>query len=67
MSRYVLDLALADDPDRHPVMLTEVEQAELLDGVREVRDFMREVKRALASGGSGLAEALLAVARERAR
>ena len=48
VSRYVLDLVLADDPDRHPVVLTEEEPAELLDGVREVRDFVREAKRARA-------------------
>ena len=34
ISRYMLDLALADDPDRHPVALTPAEQAELRDGVR---------------------------------
>ena len=36
VSRYLLDLALADDPDRHPVALTPAEQAELRDGVREL-------------------------------
>ena len=36
VSRYLLDLALADDPDRHPVVLTPAEQAELRDGVREL-------------------------------
>ena len=36
VSRYLLDLAMADDPDRHPVVLTPVEQAELRDGVREL-------------------------------
>ena len=41
VSRYVLDLALADDPDRHPVVLTPDEQAELRDGVRELRAFVR--------------------------
>ncbi len=29
VSRYVLELALADDPDRHPLVLTEEEQAAL--------------------------------------
>ena len=43
VSRYVLDLALADDPDRHPVVLTPDEQAELRDGVRELRVFVRSV------------------------
>ena len=41
VSRYVLDLALADDPDRHPVVLTPDEQAELQGGVRELRAFVR--------------------------
>ena len=29
VSRYVVELALADDPDRHPLVLTEEEQAEV--------------------------------------
>ena len=41
VSRYVVELALADDPDRHPLVLTEEEQAELRDGVREVQAFVR--------------------------
>ena len=36
VSGYLLDLAEADDPDRHPVALTPAEQAELRDGVREL-------------------------------
>ena len=36
VSGYLLDLAAADDPDRHPVALTPGEQAELRDGVREL-------------------------------
>ena len=52
-SRHVLDLALADDPDRHPLVLTEEEQAELRDGVREVESFVHALKREL-PGGSGL-------------
>ena len=42
ISRYMLDLALADDPDRHPVVLTPAEQAELRDGVRELLVLARE-------------------------
>ena len=34
ISRYVLDLALDDDPGRHPLVLSADEQAELRDGVR---------------------------------
>ena len=40
VSRYVMELALADDPDRHPLVLTEEEQAELRDGVRELQAFV---------------------------
>ena len=31
VSRYVVELALADDPDRHPLVLTEEEQVALRD------------------------------------
>ena len=65
ISRFVLDLALADDVDRHPVALTEAEQAELRDGMREVRGFVRAVRDALPEDGPGLAEAIAALARER--
>ena len=66
-SEYVLDLVAADRPDRHPVVLTASEQVELRDGVREVRAFLREVKAEVAESGPGLAEALRALARGRAR
>ena len=49
----MLDLALADDVDRHPVALTEAEQAELRDGMREVQGFVRAVRDALPEGGPG--------------
>ena len=61
VSHYVLGLALADDPDRHPVVLTEAEQAELRDRVGEVWIFVRAVKAALGDGGLGLAEAIRAL------
>ena len=41
LSRHVLSLIEADDPDRHPVVLTEAEQVELLEGVRAMRAFVR--------------------------
>ena len=66
-SEYVLDLVAADDPDRHPVVLTEDEQMELRDGVRELRDFLRTVNAALVDSGLGLAETLRLLARERGR
>ena len=66
VSHYVLGLALADDPDRHPVVLTEDEQAELRDRVGEVWLFVRAAKAALGDSGLALAEAIRALAeRER--
>ncbi len=67
MSRHVLELALADDPARHALVLTEEEQAELRDGVREVQAFVRALRREL-PGGSGLSllSAISVLARERA-
>ncbi len=66
VSHYVLGLALADDPDRHPVVLTEAEQEELRDRVGEVWLFVREAKTALGEGGLTLTEAIRALAeRER--
>lgn len=65
ISRHVLDLALADDPDRHPLVLTEEEQAELRDGVREVRALVRALQHALPGGGPGLPESIAVLSRER--
>ena len=62
VSRYVLDLALADDPERHPVALSEDEQLELRDRVREIWIFVRAAKAALGDGGIGLAEAVRGLA-----
>ena len=62
VSRYVLDLALADDPDRHPVVLTPDEQAELRDGVRELRAFVRAVNDDRASATRSLPEEIRALA-----
>ncbi len=66
LSRYLLDLWRADDPDRHTLALTAAEQEELRDGVREVRAFARALRREL-PGGSGLSllAALSVLARER--
>ena len=67
VSRYVMELALADDPDRHPLVLSEEEQAELRDGVRELQAFVLALRREL-PGGSGLSllSAVSVIARERA-
>ncbi len=53
VTRHVLDLALADDPDRRALVLTEEEQRELLYGIREVGAFVLALRREL-PGGSGL-------------
>ena len=68
VSRHVLDLALADDPDRHPLVLMEEEQRELAGGIREVEAFVRALRREL-PGGSGLSllAAISLLARERGR
>ncbi len=63
VSRYVLDLALADDPDRHPVVLTPDEQAELRDGVRELRAFVRAVNDERASTARSLPTEVRVLAR----
>ena len=60
VSRYVMELALADDPDRHPLVLSEEEQAELRDGVRELQAFV------LALRPLSLLSAVSVLARERA-
>ena len=67
VSRYVVELALADDPDRHPLVLTEEQQVEQQDAIRELKAFARALRRDL-PGGSGLSllSAVSVLARERA-
>ena len=62
-----MELALADDPDRHPLVLSEEEQAELRDGVLELQALARALRREL-PGDSGLSllSAISVLARERA-
>ena len=67
ISEYVLDLVAADDPDRHPVVLTPGEQVELRDGLREMRGSLRDARAALGAGGPRLADALRQAARGRGR
>ncbi len=68
VSRYVIELALADDPDRHPLVLTEEEQVEQRDAVLELQALARALRREL-PGGSGLSllSAISVLARERSR
>ena len=67
VSRYVVELALADDLDRHPLVLTEEEQVEQHDAIRELKALARALRREL-PGGSGLSllSAISVLARERA-
>ena len=67
VSRYVIELALADDPDRHPLVLTEEEQVEQRDAVLELQALVRAFRHEL-PGGSGLSllSAISVLARERA-
>lgn len=73
VSRYLLDLWRADDaehhgPGGHGVALTAAEQAELRDGVREVRAFAHALMRELpGSGGLSLLAAVSVLARDGAR
>ena len=52
VTRYVVDLVLADDPDRHPVVLTAGEQREQLEMLRHCDGVMRMLREEL-PGGSG--------------
>ena len=68
LSRYLLDLALADAQARHRLALSEPEQQALLDGLREVDATMRMVRGALPGCGDlSLFDAVGILARERAR
>ena len=62
VSRYVIDLALADDPSRHPVALTPAEQAELRGRVAEVSDIVRSAKDAADEAGMSVADAIRSLA-----
>ena len=66
ISRHVLDLALADDPDAHPLVLDPDAQLALLDGVLDVRDFVHALHREELPGGSGqtLLSAISVMARD---
>ena len=44
-SRHVLDLGRADDPERHPLVLSETEQEELRAAMAEMTAFLRARRR----------------------
>ena len=47
VSRYLVELALADDPDIHPVHLSPAEQREVLEGIRALDGLSRSLRREL--------------------
>ena len=51
VSRHVLDLARADDGCRHPLVLSDEEQRELLDCPRCVNGFVRALRQPLPEYG----------------
>ena len=59
ITSYILDLVLADDPDRHPLVLTAGEQREQLEMLRHCDGVMRMLREELPGGsGSSLFEVL---------
>ena len=47
ISGYLLDLALNDDPDIHPLHLSAAEQREILEGIRTLEQLSRSLRREL--------------------
>ena len=47
ISGYLLDLALNDDPDIHPLHLSAAEQREILEGIRTLDQLSRSLRREL--------------------
>ena len=65
LSRLVIERAHDDDPDRHPLALSESEQETMRDDVGECAEFARALNRGLPGcGGLNLFEALALLARE---
>ena len=68
LSRLVVELAHADDPDRHPLVLTEAEQRTMRDELGECAEFVRALRRGLPGCGDlTLFDALDLLAEERRR
>ena len=53
VSGYLIDIALNDDPDIHPLVLSPNEQKEMLNGIRHLEDIGRALRREL-PGTDGL-------------
>jgi len=66
-SGYVLDLAHADDPERHELVLTAEEQTELRDAAAELRAFVRALMVGLPETGGLSLLAAIAVLGEAGR
>ena len=65
LSRLVVELARADDPDRHPLVLAEAEQEAMRDELGEVAELVRSLRRGLPGcGGLNLFDALDLLAQE---
>ena len=68
LSRIVVELTRADDPDRHPLVLTVAEQRAMRDDLGECAEFVRALRRGLPGcGGLTLFGALDLLAEERRR
>ena len=65
VTRYVVDLVLADDPDRHPVVLTAGEQREQLEMLRHCDGVMRMLREELPGGSGSSLFQVLAVLEQR--
>ena len=65
LSRLVIERARDDDPDRHPLVLSESEQETLRDDVGECAELARALNQGLPGcGGLNLFNALKLLARE---
>ena len=65
LSRFVVELARADDPDRCPLALTEAEQRAMRDELAECAELVRALRRGLPRcGGLSLFDALDLLAEE---
>ena len=68
LSRYLIDLALADAPERYLLAIPEEEQRVLSRGLGEVVEVLAMVRRELPGcGGLSLFDAIAILARERVR
>ena len=68
LSRLIVELARADDLDRHPLVLSEAEQRAMRDDVGECAELVRAMRQGLPGcGGVTLFDALDLLAEERRR